>query len=60
MKEFNKLMVEDMIKLRYGKLVYSPTHTAYASYSSLGKIFGASRMKIRELILELFEYERRK
>ena len=32
MKEITNELVNDMIKLRYGKLVVEPTHTAYATY----------------------------
>ena len=42
MKEITKEQVEDILKLRYGKVVDSAKHTAYASYKTLGKIFGVS------------------
>ena len=42
MKDFTKQQVDDIIKLRFGRLVTSPNHTAYATYKVLGKIFGAS------------------
>ena len=55
MKEFNKQQIDDIIRLRYGKLVSTPANQAFASYQTLGKIFGASSGKIRQLIFEKFK-----
>ena len=49
MKYFTPGQVDDIIKMRYGKLVDSANHTAYATYKKLGKVFGASGSKIYHL-----------
>ena len=43
MKEFTKEQVDDVLKLRYLKVVTTAKQTAFASYKTLGKIFGLSR-----------------
>ena len=57
MKEFSKQQVDDMIKLRFGRLVTSPDHTAYATCKVLGKIFGVSGSQIHRLCRMRFEDE---
>ena len=54
MKRLTREQVEDMIRLRYGRLVTAPTHTAYASYKKLGKIFGISGAKAYHLCHKRF------
>ena len=49
MKDFTSEQVDHIIKIRYGKLVDSANHTAYATYKRLGKVFGASGSKIYHL-----------
>ena len=51
MKEFTSQQVEDIIKLKFGKLVSSAENTAYVSNRVLGQIYGVSASKIRELYL---------
>ena len=55
MKEFSEQQVDDIIKLKFGKLVSEPGHRQYVSNRVLGKIFGASASKIRLLYLARFE-----
>ena len=49
-----------MLMIRYGQVVTTAAHTAYASYETLSKIFGASRSQMYRLIQERFERERQK
>ena len=49
MKEFTKQQVDDIILMRYGTHVTTAQHTAYATYETLGKIFGVSRTRIMQL-----------
>lgn len=43
MKEFTKEQVDDILRLRYGRVVTSAKHVSFASCYNLGKIFGVSR-----------------
>ena len=58
MKEFKKELVDDVLKLRYLKVVNTAQHTAFASYKTLGKIFGLTRSQIFHLCKKRFEEER--
>ena len=42
MKVLTEGQIDDILKLKYGKLVEDGNHTAYASNATLGKIFGVS------------------
>ena len=53
-KEFSEQQIDDLIKLKFGSLVTSADHTQYASNACLGKIFGVSGAKIRELYTKRF------
>ena len=55
MKEFTKELVDDILKLRYLKVVTTANHTAFATYQTLGKIFGLSRSQIHHLCKKRFE-----
>ena len=55
MKQFTEAQVDDLIKLRYGRLVTSADHTAYASNAALGKIFGISGSQVRRLYMARFQ-----
>ena len=46
MKEFTEQQVNDLIRLKYGRLVDSPSNTSYVSNRVLGKIFKVSSTKI--------------
>ena len=46
MKELSEKQIDDIIKLRYGRLVTTAQHTAYISLKVLGRIFGLSSTKI--------------
>ncbi len=54
MKEFTESQVEDIIKLKYGRLVTDGNHTAHVNNAKLGRIFGVSGNKIRQLYLDRF------
>ena len=54
-KKLTEAQVDDMIKLRYGRLVTSADHTAYASNATLGKIFGISASQVRRLYMAKFQ-----
>ena len=58
MKEFTAQQVEDIIKLKFGRLVTSAENTSYVSNRVLGKIYGVSGQKIRELYLSRFDKDR--
>ena len=53
-KKLNERQVDDLIRLKYGSLVSSTAHTQYASNATLGRIFGVSATKVRELYMERF------
>ena len=55
MKEFSKAQVDDIVKLRWGKLISNPKQTAFASYKTIGKIFGVSGSKIYQLCQQRFK-----
>ena len=55
MKEFTEQQVDDIIKLKFGKLVTEPGHKQYVGNQVLGKIFGVSDFRIRQLYLARFE-----
>ena len=55
MKTFTEQQVADIIKLKFGKQVTSANNPSYASNAALGKAFGVSASKIRQLYLTHFE-----
>ena len=55
MKQFTEAQVDDLIKLKWGRLVDSPEHVAYVTNGVLAKIFKVSREKIRQLYMARFE-----
>ena len=58
MKEFTDRQIDDILKLKYGKIVTSDKNVAYVSNASLGKLFKVSANKIRQICKERFEKER--
>ena len=52
---FSDKQVDDLIKLKFGKLVELAEHTSYVSNRVLGKIFCCSGQKIKQLYLARFE-----
>ena len=42
MKDFTEQQVDDLIKLKFSRLVESKEHTSYVSNRVLAKIFGVS------------------
>ena len=55
MKQFTEQQVDDIIKLKFGALVQTADHCSFVSNKILGKIFGVSGSKIRQLYLDRFE-----
>ena len=53
-KKLKDSQVDDLIKLKYGRLVTSADHTAYVSNAALGKIFGISGSQVRRLYIARF------
>ena len=39
MKKLSEKQIDDLLKLKFGKVVEEPGHTAYLSNKILGKIF---------------------
>ena len=54
-KQLSEKQVDDIIKMKYGSLVTSTQHIQYVSNATLGKIFGFSATKIRELYMARFQ-----
>ena len=54
MKFYTESQVDDLIKLKFGRLVESLPDTSYVSNRVLGKLFGCSSAKIRTLYLARF------
>lgn len=54
-KKLTEQQVEDLIKLKFGKMVTSPDHRQYASNATLGKIFGISASQVWRLYMRRFE-----
>ena len=52
MKIFSEQQVDDLIKLKFSKLVHDRGHPSYVSNDLLGKLFKVSGCKIRSLYLE--------
>ena len=46
-KDFTEKQVDDIIKLKFGRMVASANNKQYASNATLGNIFGVSAAKIR-------------
>ena len=49
MKDFTKEQVDDILRLKYGKVVTDGSHVSWASNSTLSKIFSVSGSKIYQL-----------
>ena len=47
MKTFTEQQIDDIIKLKFGKLVTTPKFTSYVSNKVLGQLFGVSGSQIR-------------
>ena len=60
MKRLTEAQVDDLLKLRNGKLVTEPGHTAYVSNAVLAKIFGVPASTIAWLQQVRFEQHRQK
>ena len=54
-KQFTEQQVDDLIKLKYGRLVTSADNVQYVSNATLGKIYGVSATKIRQLYMARFQ-----
>ena len=55
MKEFTEQQVDDIIKLKFGRLVTAKPKVAYVSDAKLAKIFKCSAAQIRRLYMNRFE-----
>ena len=60
MKTFTEQQVDDLIKLKWGKLVVEPGHQAYVSDKVLAKIYRCSQSHIRKQYTARFEKHRLK
>ena len=54
-KQFTEQQVDDLIKLKFGRLVTSAKNVQYVSNATLGKIFGISASKVRQLYANRFK-----
>ena len=54
MKEYTDQQIQDIIKLKFGKMVTSANHTSYISNRILGKLYGVSGSKVRRLYMDYF------
>ena len=52
--------MDDLIKVKLGKLVEEPGHLSYVSNPVLGKIFKIYKTKVRQLYMDRFEKNRLK
>ena len=59
MKIFSEQQIDQIIQLKFGKLVTEAGHPSYASNELLGKLFKVSGSQIRRLYLARFEKIRR-
>ena len=55
MKEFTEQQVDDLIKLKWGRLVSNARGPTFTSNAALGKVFGVSATRVRQLYMERFE-----
>ena len=55
MKIFTEQQVDDLIKLKFGRLVTERGHQSFVSNQLLGRLFKVSGTQIRRLYLERFE-----
>ena len=60
MKKLTESQVDDLLKLKYGKLATAPGHRAYVSNKVLAKIFGVSQHVLAAAIRVRFERHRLK
>ena len=54
-KQFTDDQVDDLIKLKFGRMVASADNVQYVSNNTLGKIYGDSATKIRQLYMDRFK-----
>ena len=50
MKQISEQIIDDIMKLKFGKVIDQPGHTAYVSNKTLGKVFKMSEHKIASLL----------
>ena len=60
MKRLTEAQIDDLLKLKFGKIVTEPGHTAYVSNVVLGKIFGIPAGTVAWLQQVRFEQHRQK
>ena len=54
-RKLTEMQVNDLIKLKFGRMVTSHHHIQYASNATLGKLFGISGSQVRRLYMARFE-----
>ena len=47
--------VEEMIMVKWGKLVHTPHEPSFVAYSAVGKIFGMDGSSVRRLVMHHFK-----
>ena len=47
--------VDQMIKIKWGRLVNNSNHTAFVSNAVIGKVFGIDGSSVRRLYMKRFE-----
>ena len=50
MKQFTEEQIDDLLKLKFGKVVEESGHTAFVSNKTLGKIYKISEHKIAGML----------
>ena len=50
MKQVSDKIIDDIMKLKFGKIIDIPGHTAFVSNKTLGKVFNMSEHKIASLL----------
>ena len=53
-KQFSDEQVDKIIRIKFGRMVSSQYHTSYVSNALLGRLFGCSGSKIRQMYLRRF------
>ena len=58
MKQLSEYQIDDLIKIKFGRLVTKPGNTAFVSNKILAKIFKVSEYSISNIIRTRFERHR--
>ena len=60
MKQLSEERIDDLLKLKFGKLVTDPGNNAFVSNKTLSKIFRISEHRITYIIRKRFEMNKQK